>query len=255
MEYAGFIYEWTNKLNGMKYIGSHKGKVDDGYKGSGKRFLNALNKYGLDKFERTILEYVIRADDILIREEYYLTTLNCAKSSRYYNISPTARGGDTGSGHKISSTKKKRFASGELVICNKGVAMKEEQKLKLADSWEVTTPDNEVIVITNMREFCEKHNLNPSSMSAVARGKRSNYKGYKCKKLTNKRLVDYEHKEYVFMSKEERSKQLRELAVKGSNHHEAVRIEYEGIIYGSIAEAIEATKKSYYLITKYGKRL
>jgi 2-iminoacetate synthase ThiH len=57
------------------------------------------------------------------------------------------------------------------------------------------------------------------------------------------------------MTKEERSQQLKELAVKGGDHHEAVKIEYDGIMYDSIAEAKEATGMSYYLITKYGKRV
>lgn len=255
MNYTGFIYEWTNKLDGMKYLGSHKGTIDDGYTGSGRRFENAKNKYGIENFERTIVEYIEKEEDILVREQYYLDERNCAKSPLYYNISPTAGGGDCGNGPKISATKKKKFASGDLVINNKGKAMKDEQKLKIADEWEVITPANEVLTITNMLEFCRQHKLNASAMSAVARGRKSMYKGYKCKKLTNKRDVEYEHKEYVFMTKEERSKQLKELAVKGGNHHEAVKIEYDGIVYGSIAEAKEATGKSYYLITKYGKRI
>jgi 2-iminoacetate synthase ThiH len=57
------------------------------------------------------------------------------------------------------------------------------------------------------------------------------------------------------MTKEERSQQLKELAIKGGNHHEAVKIEYDGTMYDSIAEAKEATGMSYYLITKYGKRI
>jgi len=57
------------------------------------------------------------------------------------------------------------------------------------------------------------------------------------------------------MTKEKRSQQLKELAVKGGNHHEAVKIEYDGVVYDSIAEAKETTGKSYYLITKYGKRI
>ena len=57
------------------------------------------------------------------------------------------------------------------------------------------------------------------------------------------------------MPKEARSQQLKELAVTGGDHHEAVKIEYDGIVYNSIAEAKETTGKSYYLITKYGKRL
>jgi len=255
MNYSGFIYEWTNKLDGMKYLGSHKGTINDGYTGSGKRFENAKNKYGIENFERTIVEYIEKEEDILVREQYYLDTLNCARSPLYYNISPTAGGGDCGNGPKISATKKKKFASRDLVINNKGKAMKDEQKLKIADEWEVITPEQEILTITNMLEFCRQNKLNASAMSAVARGKKSMYKGYKCKKLTNKRDVEYEHKEYVFMTKEERSQQLKQLAIKGGNHHEAIKIEYDGVVYASIAEAKEATGKSYYLITKYGKRI
>ena len=254
MNYSGFIYEWTNKLDGMKYLGSHKGTINDGYTGSGKRFGNAINKYGIENFERAIVEYIEKEEDILIREQHYLDMIGCAKSPMYYNIAPNAGGGDCGNGSKISSSRKQRFANG-LVISNKGKAMKEEQKLKLADDWEVTTPANEVLLINNMLEFCRQHKLNASAMSAVARGRKSMYKGYKCKKLTNKRDVVYEPAEYVFMTKEERSQQLKELAVKGGNHHEAVKIEYDGAVYDSIAEAKEATGKSYYLITKYGKRV
>lgn len=254
MNYSGFIYEWINKIDGMKYLGSHKGTINDGYTGSGKRFENAKNKYGIENFERTIVEYVEKEEDILVREQYYLDERNCAKSPLYYNISPNAGGGDCGNGPKISESRKRRFAT-DLVISNKGKAMKEEQKIKLADEWEVITPAKEVLTITNMLEFCRQHKLNASAMSAVSRGRRSMYKGYKCKKLTNKREVEYEHKEYVFMTKEERSQQLKELAIKGGKHHEAVKIEYDGVVYGSIVEAKEATGKSYYLITKYGKRI
>ena len=256
MWYAGFIYEWTNIVNGMRYLGSHCGNVDDGYTGSGKRFSNAVNKYGIEQFSRIIIEYVIFEDAVLLREQHYLDTRNCAKSKQYYNISPTAGGGDCGNGNKISRTKKKRYKSGELVIHNKGVTMSEEQKLSLIDTWEVITPNQEMLVVDNMLEYCRQHKLNPSAMSAVARGNRRHYKGYKCRKLTNNRNVEYKPRDpKAYMTKEERSKQLRELAVKGSAHHEAVAIKYNGVTYGSIAEAKAATNKSYYLLTKYGERV
>lgn len=254
MSYAGFIYEWTNKLNGMKYLGSHKGKIDDGYVGSGKRFENARKKYGIENFERTIIEYVEEETNILLREQFYLDKFNCARSSLYYNISPNAGGGNCGNGSKISESRKKRFAT-DLIISNKGKPMSNEQRLKLADEWKIVTPDNKILVITNMLDYCRKNNLNASAMSAVARGKKSNYKGYKCKKLTNKRNIIYDPKEFVFMSKEDRSNQLKSVAIKGGDHHDAVKIKYDGIIYNSISEAKAATGKSYYLIVKYGERL
>lgn len=254
--YAGFIYEWTNKLDGMKYIGSHKGTICDGYTGSGKRFENAKKKYGIENFERVILEYVDYPTDILLKEQYYLDKFNCAKSKRYYNISPMAGGGDCGNGPKISATKKRRFASGEIVAHNKGKAMKDEHKLKLADEWEVTTPANEVLLITNMLEFCRRYKLNASAMSAVARGDRRHYKRYKCRKLTNNRNIVYEYKEPAPYLTAEEKKKINSEAVKKSKRQKAIpKIIYNGITYTSLVEAMDATQLSRFLLVKNGELL
>ena len=255
MWYAGFIYEWTNTKDGKKYLGSHFGSIDDGYVGSGKRFNNAVNKYGIEQFSRSIVEYVIFEDAVLLREQYYLDTRNCAKSKRYYNISPTAGGGNCGNGKKISRTKKKRYASGELVIHNKGVAMSEEQKLVLADKWEVITPAGKVIVVANMLEYCRNNELNPSAMSAVARGNRGHYKGYKCRKLTNNRNVVYEYKEKQYLTKEEKNRINSESVKKAKRENGIPKIKYDGVIYNSLVQATEATGKSRYLLVKYGEML
>lgn len=253
--YAGFIYEWTNKLDGMKYIGSHKGTIDDGYTGSGKRFENAKKKYGIENFERAILEYVEFPTDILLKEQYYLDKFDCAKNKRYYNISPTAGGGDSGNGPKISATKKLRFASGEIVTHNKGKAMKDEQKLKLADKWEVTTPANEVLLITNMLEYCRQHNLNASAMSAVARGRRGHYKNYKCRKITNNRNVEYEFKEKKYLTDREKSKINSDGVKKAKRANATPKIKYNGVIYNTLVEATEATSISRHLLIKHGELL
>ena len=255
MSYDGFVYEWTNKKNGMKYLGSHVGTIDDGYTGSGKRFLNTVNKYGIEIFDREIVEYVGEKTNIFAREQHYLDERDCAKSKNYYNISPTAGGGDTGAGDKISATKKKMYSSGELVMYNKGVPMSKEKKERLCDDWLIILPTGEEVVIKNMLEFCRQNNLNPSTMSAVARGNRSNYKGYKCRKLTNNRDVEYEYKEFVFMTKEEKSKINSESVKEAKRQKSKPKIIYNGITYYSLVEAIEATKLSRYLLVKYGELL
>jgi group I intron endonuclease len=91
--YAGFIYEWTNIITGKKYIGRHKGKDTDSYVGSGTEFNKALDEYGIENFERVILEYVEDSDMIKSREQYYLDTTNAAYDSDYYNRTPHAGGG------------------------------------------------------------------------------------------------------------------------------------------------------------------
>lgn len=98
--YYGFIYEWTNMLNGKKYIGSHAGTTDDGYVGSGKVFTKAIKKYGIENFTRTILEYVEIKDRqyLLEREKFYLDKFNAYYSNDYYNVAKDIIGGDTKAG-------------------------------------------------------------------------------------------------------------------------------------------------------------
>lgn len=229
MEYAGFIYEWTNKKNGMKYLGSHRGTVNDGYIGGGKNFRRAIAKYGLDNFERVIVEFVADAENIFVREQYYLTERNCAESKEYYNISAVAGGGDTGNN--------------------------QHNWKKVSDDWLVTLPTGEEIVIKNMLEFCRKYNLHASAMSQVARGKRGHYKNYKCKKLSNNRDVVYEYKEYKYMTVEEKKKVNSESVKKAKQKNAKPKIRYNGVTYNSLSDAQEATGLSVYLLKKHGEIL
>lgn len=96
----GFIYRWTNTVNNKKYIGSHMGTEDDGYIGSGKLFLAAVKKYGINKFEREILEWVDTTDRFVLleREKYYLNLYNAASDKNYYNVAKDVIGGNTKEG-------------------------------------------------------------------------------------------------------------------------------------------------------------
>jgi len=78
---SGFVYKWTNLEDGMMYIGSHCGSVDDGYIGGGVYFTRAYKK-NPEAFIREI-------------EEQTLLELDCASSSLYYNLKNAAIGGDT----------------------------------------------------------------------------------------------------------------------------------------------------------------
>jgi len=59
------------------------------------------------------------------------------------------------------------------------------QKIREKNScdWEVTTPEGEILSITNMSAFCKENNLSPPKMTAVAQGERKHHKRFKCKKL------------------------------------------------------------------------
>lgn len=63
------LYKTTNLIDGKIYIGAHKTEdLDDSYMGSGRRLLSAISKYGIENFERTILEHFSDAESMYARE-------------------------------------------------------------------------------------------------------------------------------------------------------------------------------------------
>ena len=65
-----YLYQITNKVNGKIYVGVHKTQnLDDGYMGSGKRIQYAFEKYGIDSFEKVILETFENAEAMYAREK------------------------------------------------------------------------------------------------------------------------------------------------------------------------------------------
>jgi len=83
---TGFVYKWTNLVNGKWYIGSHKGTIDDGYKHSSEVLKAAEAKYGQENFVREILftgDY--DNDEIRLVEGKYLSEAGAATNPESYN--------------------------------------------------------------------------------------------------------------------------------------------------------------------------
>jgi len=113
---SGFVYKWTNTINGKWYYGSHKGCHNDGYIGSGKIFLIAYKKHK-NNFVREIL---YTGEHFRELEEFILETLDAANDRKSYNMKNSAIGGDT-SMHfteqsiiKMSEASKKRDYSAPM---------------------------------------------------------------------------------------------------------------------------------------------
>lgn len=114
----GFIYETTNLITGMKYIGQHKrvSESDDvDYLGSGVYLRRALEKYGEENFNRVILCECDSDEELNMKEEYYLKIVDAANNPLYYNITNSGyKGGLKGYHHteeikKVMSEKSKNY--------------------------------------------------------------------------------------------------------------------------------------------------
>lgn len=63
------IYQVTNKINGRFYVGMHSTfDINDGYFGSGRRIKAEIAKYGLENFEKKILEVLPDRKALELRE-------------------------------------------------------------------------------------------------------------------------------------------------------------------------------------------
>jgi len=91
-----FIYIWENQINGKKYVGKCQSRPESNYVGSGKYFKRAVNKYGLDNFKRTIVEYCDSPEHLIEREQYWLDYYDAANNPGFYNVSPNSGGGHHG---------------------------------------------------------------------------------------------------------------------------------------------------------------
>ncbi len=95
-DYFGFVYIWRDCKNNMFYIGSHVGKLDDGYVGSNTRLKRAYRKRPKD-FIRRILYFCYEKsrEKLLKKEAYWLSMIKVEElGKKYYNLKRVARGGN-----------------------------------------------------------------------------------------------------------------------------------------------------------------
>lgn len=112
----GFVYLWRDRKKNKYYLGSHKGKENDGYISSSRWFNNAYDKRPQD-FKRRIIERVYIGDITDIRKAE-LRWLNMIKleelTFKYYNVKLAASGFDS-----ITASRIAKVAMSDPIILEK----------------------------------------------------------------------------------------------------------------------------------------
>ena len=116
---VGFVYKWYDTKADMYYIGSHKGDVNDGYKGSGKLFKRAYNERPSDFFR----EILYIGEEYCFYEEAILTYLNARDDEQSYNLKNKA----VGAGFKHTEESKRKISEAGM-----GRRMSDKNKKALA---------------------------------------------------------------------------------------------------------------------------
>lgn len=214
----GIIYKAINKINNKSYIGQttrlFRVRKNDHISASKRNtdnfyFHNALSKYGQDNFVWSILCKCQSLEDLNIKEIYYIDKYNTY--NRGYNMT---KGGDGVLGYalsveariKISKAKtgfkypprtkewcdkiSKAKTGGKLSkeTIEKRTATRKERgyigpKNHLSKKYIIISPEDINFVVEGLRAFCINYKDISfyKGLNAVATGKRTHHKGYKCR--------------------------------------------------------------------------
>lgn len=85
----GYIYKITNLINGKIYVGLRSSSTfDKAYWGGGSDIHAARLEFGIENFEREILQWCDSYDELCRAEKYWIEKLNARNPDIGYNIQP-----------------------------------------------------------------------------------------------------------------------------------------------------------------------
>lgn len=129
MKKYNYVYKITNLVNGKIYIGKHStDDINDGYMGSGVLLHQAYKKYGLECFNKEVIDYYNNEAELNQGEIYWIARFNSTDPKIGYNLTYGGEGGckTEQARQKMSEAKK------GIIPWNKGVPASEEHRRKLS---------------------------------------------------------------------------------------------------------------------------
>ena len=123
-----YIYLIVNNVNGKTYVGQRKSSkewYEDKYIGSGKHLGLAKQKYGIENFEKFLIQYCYSKEETDKAEKFWIAEYR-SRGKAEYNI---ANGGDGGYTGPHSDETKQRMS-----VTRKGRHHSEETKRKISEA-------------------------------------------------------------------------------------------------------------------------
>ena len=187
-----YIYLIVNKVNGKTYVGQRKSSkkwYEDKYMGSGKLLKPAKKKYGIENFEKFLIQYCYSKEETDKAEKFWIAEYR-RRGKAEYNIADGGQGGNLAhawnKGKKLSDEHKKKLSEAHKgkSVWNKGKPCSEETKKKISEANTGRHHTDEV-----KRKMSEQRKGKHHSEEWTRKISESN-KGRRCSEETKKRISE-----------------------------------------------------------------
>ena len=121
-----YIYLIVNKVNGKTYVGQRKSSKEyykDNYMGSGKLLIKAKKKYGIENFEKFLIQYCYSKEETDKAERFWINEYR-SRGKAEYNIADGGQGGGFKGRHHSEESKIKTSESCKEVFKSEVVKQK-----------------------------------------------------------------------------------------------------------------------------------
>jgi group I intron endonuclease len=123
------IYLTINKINNKKYLGKDA-QNNPKYLGSGLDLKKAIKKYGIENFEKIILEVCNNKEELWKREEYWLNYYDVKNNKDFYNRTNKAFGSWEGRKFDLVTEETKQ----KMSMAHKDIPLSKEHKQSISNA-------------------------------------------------------------------------------------------------------------------------